>query len=161
MFERRLNLRPNEPDCTRILKKQRNDLRRQLIKHREAKNATSFEPLMVRSDVFFSEYSFINFLCHLLHLRLGFTVFSDMFCNIQMMTIVWLLILNFSQSKSIGVLDLQATDPISRCTVCQDENRTIRYQQPNSTSMVAVFDVGLKISLPLNPVTLRGTHVGE
>ena len=53
MFEQRLNLRPNEPNRTRIqvLKKQRNNLRRQLIKHREAKNATSFEPLMVCNDV--------------------------------------------------------------------------------------------------------------
>jgi hypothetical protein len=47
MFEQRLNLRPDEPNCTQILKRQRNDLRQQLINHRQARHPTSFEPLMV------------------------------------------------------------------------------------------------------------------
>jgi hypothetical protein len=51
MFEERLNLRsnPSHPDCTQILKRQRNNLRQQLIEHRQARHPTSFEPLMVRS----------------------------------------------------------------------------------------------------------------
>jgi hypothetical protein len=48
MFEERLNFTPNEPNCTQILKKQRNILRQQLIEHRQAAHQTSFEPLMVR-----------------------------------------------------------------------------------------------------------------
>lgn len=55
MFEQRLNLRPNDPNCTQILKKQRNDLRQQLIEHREAKHSTSSEPLMVRRDALLSQ----------------------------------------------------------------------------------------------------------
>lgn len=52
MFEERLNLslRPNPPDYTWILKRQRNDLRQQLIELRQAGHPTSFEPLMVCRD---------------------------------------------------------------------------------------------------------------
>ena len=52
IFEQRLNLRPDQPNCSQILKRQRNDLRQQLIELREARNGTSFEPLMVRRDAF-------------------------------------------------------------------------------------------------------------
>lgn len=48
MFEQRLNLRSDDPNCTQILKMQRNDLRQQLIELRQARHPTSFEPLMVR-----------------------------------------------------------------------------------------------------------------
>lgn len=51
IFEQRLNLQPDGPDSTQILKEQRNNLRQQLIEHRQAAHQTSFEPLMVcRSD---------------------------------------------------------------------------------------------------------------
>jgi hypothetical protein len=52
MFEQRLNLRQDVPNCTvtQILKRQRNDLRQQLIEHRQASDPTSLEPLMVRRD---------------------------------------------------------------------------------------------------------------
>jgi hypothetical protein len=53
MFEHRLNFRPNqlEPNHTQILKRQHNNLRQQLIEHRQADHPTSFEPLMVRRNV--------------------------------------------------------------------------------------------------------------
>ena len=47
MFEQRLNLRLDEPNCTEILTTQRNDLHKQLIEHKQARHLTSFEPLMV------------------------------------------------------------------------------------------------------------------
>ena len=52
-FEQRLNLRPNDSNSTQILRMQRNDLRQQLIEHREAKNPKSFEPLMVSRKVLY------------------------------------------------------------------------------------------------------------
>jgi hypothetical protein len=50
MFEERLNLRPNQRNRTQILKRQRNNLRQQLIEHRQAEDPKSFEPLMVCRD---------------------------------------------------------------------------------------------------------------
>ena len=50
MFEQCLNFRPNQPNRTQILKKQQNNLRQQLIEHRQAGHPTSFEPLMVCRD---------------------------------------------------------------------------------------------------------------
>jgi hypothetical protein len=62
-------------------------------------------------------------------------VFCEMFCNIQMATMVWLLILNSSQWKFIGALDLRAMDPILSCTVHQDVHHTIRFQHSHSTCL--------------------------
>ena len=64
MFEQRLNLSPNQHNVTEILKRQRNDLRQQLIEHQQAQHLTSLEPLMVRTE-FFGEYREINFICYL------------------------------------------------------------------------------------------------
>ena len=50
IFEQRINLKPDEPNCPDILKMQRNNLRQQLIEHRQASHPTSFEPLMVCED---------------------------------------------------------------------------------------------------------------
>ena len=50
IFEQRLHLTPNQANSTQILKRHRNDLRQQLIEHRQARHPTSMEPLMVRGD---------------------------------------------------------------------------------------------------------------
>ena len=52
-------------------------------------------------------------------------------------------------------------DPISRWTVDQDIHHSIRCRKVNSTFTAAVYSVGLKTSLPLKLVTLRGMLVGR
>ena len=63
MFEQRLSLTGSETNCTQILKKQRNDLRQQLIECKLATDSKSFEPLMVRRKYYIE----IKFVCYNYH----------------------------------------------------------------------------------------------
>ena len=157
MFEQHLNhLSPNEPNFLEILKKQQNDLHQQLIEHQHARDSTSFELLMVCREVFqVAEYSDINFI----HLKTWFygllwDVFQHSNGNYGFTAYFEFLIVEVhwcTRSLSNGP-HLEVHSP---------PRHTIRYQQLSSTCMTAVFDFGLKGSLPLQPITLHGTHVGE
>ena len=50
MFEQHPNFKPNQPNCTQILKKQHNNLHQQLIEHQQTGDPASFGPLMVCRD---------------------------------------------------------------------------------------------------------------